>query len=485
MNLNTTLTNKENSFNSILPKAPLLENFEVVDRIGQGSFGTIYYAFLKNLQTKKETSFPRHYAIKIEKFDPRNQASLSKRTLTREAKFLYMLKEKAGFPKIYYCSRFADRSVLIMEKLGQNLEALFNQCERKFSLQTVLLIGVQALTRLEILSQKGIVHRDLKPENLLIGCSENKLKIIHLIDFGLSKKFLNDSNTHEEFRKDVGLIGTPRYTSVNSHLGHQQSRRDDLESLGYILVYFLKGKLPWMSLNLFFQNNPLISMADKNSMILQKKQDTPLEKLCENLPYEFLDYFKYVKNLKYEEEPNYQMLISKLRKIYEDKGNELNFDWETNINPKKSSDPYINTLHAVNLNGDPKNKTDFSENYKKNKLHANSPFESSIKKSSQIPNNNCEAEKSFQKSFENKINANFLNDVSNQDDELGVRNQMIISRKIICNSMGNIAWKHTKKEISNNLENLEDEEEEGKTQNLGLLMKQLHSQLQVLLINCS
>jgi len=99
------------------------------------------------------------------------------------------------------------------------------------------------LTRLEILHNLKIIHRDIKPENMVIGLGKES-KVIHLIDFGLSKYFANENGEHIIFQTKKGMIGTRRYASVNTHKGYSSSRRDDLESLGYVIIYFLKGHLP-------------------------------------------------------------------------------------------------------------------------------------------------------------------------------------------------------------------------------------------------
>ena len=482
--MNKSQVNSPSSFESILPKIPLLENFKIIEKLGQGSFGSIYYAYLRKSNNKRK-SFPCHYAIKIELFDPQNSISLNNRTLNREAKFLYTLKDISGFPRIYYCSTFLDRTILIMDKLGENLETMFNRCQRVFSLQTVILIAEQALTRLEILSQKGILHRDLKPDNFLLGPITNKDRLIYLIDFGLSKKFLNDKNEHIEFSKGVGLVGTPRYTSINSHLGYQQSRRDDLESLGYIFIYLLKGKLPWMNINYqkyIKPNTNMLTSEMKNNVILKIKQEITSEELCSNLPIEFLEYFNYVKNIKFSDAPDYQFLIRKFKGLFKDPSENYEFDWENNkINTKKSSEPNI-AVHRLEMSAN--QITNSSENFEKIRLttqniaNAEMNWKYSVKKTSRIPNKSNVLGKSVdnneRSSFETKINANFINDVSVQDEELNISNQRIISRKIIFQPLRN----NKTNTVESTLENIEDDEDDELKlrPNVGNLMKYLESQ---------
>lgn len=467
------------SFDSILPKVPLLDNFQILGKLGQGSFGSIYSAHLRRVPSKTK-SFPLQYAIKVETFDPTNSISVSNRTLGREAKFLYSLKETSGFPKIFYCSTFQDRTIMIMERLGESLEVLFNRCERKFSLQTVVLIAEQALERLQVLSDKGIVHRDLKPDNFLLDIQ--KQNVLHLIDFGLSKKFLNDKHEHFEFLKGVGLVGTPRYTSINSHLGFQQSRRDDLESLGYILVYFLKGNLPWM--NMVFPKDQMLASESKNALIMKKKQDTTLEELCQGLPVEFLEYFKYVKALKFNETPDYNMLTQKFHRLFKNPNEPHFFDWELGkINPKKFSEPSLPTVHMVDSGRSSMNIDKIKNLSNHNMVNAEVFWKNSLHRTSRMPkkskfNGEFIDEKG---SFEDKINANFLNDVSIQDEELDFRNQKAISRKIIFQPLRNNRENYCLEQETEAQENLIEEEEQ--RMSLGKLMMFLEAQKKPRTIN--
>lgn len=279
--------------------------------INEGSFGRIYVAH--NTVTDVD------YAAKIEVLrfsDPKFYE-----TLVREAKILFEMKGQTGFPKMIYFLKDAKHSFMILTLLGENLEDLFNLCKKQFSLYTALFLAEQMISRLEALHNEGYVHRDIKPDNFLFGLNE-KNTILHLIDFGLSKKFLDNEGAHIPFKKNMSMVGTPRYTSVHSHLGYEHSRRDDLESLGYILIMFVKGNLPWMNIK-------CESRTEKQKKIAEIKMTTSNDDLCEGLPREFLNYMSHVKNLSFSDKPNYNFLrnlfVDLNKKLFANK--EMALDW--------------------------------------------------------------------------------------------------------------------------------------------------------------
>lgn len=159
-----------------------------------------------------------------------------------------------------------------MDLMGPSLEDLFNMANRKLGLKTVLMLSTQMLTTIEYVHSRKFLHRDIKPDNFLIGTAKRQHKIF-LIDFGLAKKYMQKDGSHIPYRDGKSLTGTARYASLNTHLGIEQARRDDLESIGYVLMYFLRGSLPW-------QNLRAKNKKEKYEKIKLKKLETTTQTLC-------------------------------------------------------------------------------------------------------------------------------------------------------------------------------------------------------------
>ena len=312
-------TNKKNNINNNVKTDDLKKQNKQKDRnnytidpkklLGKGSFGKIYAGI--NKTTGDEI------AIKLEPLKTEQPQ------LVYEYKIYKYLQNGFGIPKVYECSKDKKYTILIMDLLGDSLEKKFNECNKKFSLLTVLMIMEQLVTRIEFIHSKNLLHRDIKPDNFLVGRG-NKNNIIYAIDFGLSKKYRDPkTGLHIPYRDGKSLTGTARYASINTHLGIEQSRRDDIEALGYIMVYFLKGSLPW-------QGMVINDAKKKYDKIKQLKYDIKLEVLCEGLPKECIRFIQYARDMKFEDRPDYHYLRELLRKAAKNNGLQFDsskFDW--------------------------------------------------------------------------------------------------------------------------------------------------------------
>lgn len=277
-------------------------------KIGSGSFGDIYLG--TNISTGEEV------AIKLECVKTKHPQ------LHIESKFYKMMQGGVGIPQLKWCGTEGDYNVMVMQLLGPSLEDLFNFCNRKFSLKTVLLLADQLISRIEFIHSKNFIHRDIKPDNFLMGLGK-KGNVVYIIDFGLAKKY-RDTRTqqHIAYKENKNLTGTARYASINTHLGIEQSRRDDLESLGYVLMYFNRGSLPWQGLR-------AANKRQKYERISEKKMSTPIEELCKLSPSEFTTYLSYCRSLRFDERPDYSYLRQLLRNLFHRQGFTYDyvFDW--------------------------------------------------------------------------------------------------------------------------------------------------------------
>jgi serine/threonine protein kinase len=279
------------------------KKYEIIEKLGEGAFGKIFLG--KNIITQEKI------AVKLDEGD--------KTMLKNEAILYNYLSNISGIPKLYNYGNEGNFNYIVLELLGKTLEDYKIECNNKFSLQTVLALGIQMLSRVESIHNKGIIHRDIKPENFLMGTNANN-EILYLIDFGLAKSYLkNDKHIIKETQKT--LIGTARYVSINVHNGISPSRRDDIESIGYLLVYFLCGNLPWQGLK-------ATNKVKKQEKIGKIKKEY---KFWENneLPGEIILFINYARNLEFEEKPNYLYLKNLLLNLYKQKQYKISeyYDW--------------------------------------------------------------------------------------------------------------------------------------------------------------
>eukprot|EP00927_Polykrikos_kofoidii_P072616 TRINITY_DN68717_c0_g1_i1.p1 TRINITY_DN68717_c0_g1~~TRINITY_DN68717_c0_g1_i1.p1 ORF type:complete len:342 (+),score=70.16 TRINITY_DN68717_c0_g1_i1:94-1119(+) len=268
-------------------KAELIvgQKYRLGRKIGAGSFGTIYMGI--NIESGEEI------AVKLESV----KAAIPQ--LIYEAKVYKLIGSRLGYiPRVHWYGVDGDFHVMVLDLLGPSLEDLFDFCEGTLGLKTVLMLADQTLHRIEYVHARNFIHRDIKPENFVVGLGQF-WNSVHVIDFGLAKKYRNpETQVHQSFADAKKLTGTAEYASMYTHFGYEQSRRDDLESIGFMLYYLLLGSLPWQDLG------DLRGEA-KHQKILKKKLATPVEVLGRELPSEFVTYMLYCRDLSFEDRPDY------------------------------------------------------------------------------------------------------------------------------------------------------------------------------------
>ena len=329
--------NDKQNQNNIIPNDIFVEDkilsliffkkYKPLKIIGEGTFSVVYEGV--NIQNKEKV------ALKIEQKD--SKISL----LKEEAYTIYNLRGY-GILKFISFGHSKDYNILIEPLLGKSLYALYLENKKNFTLKDICLISIQCLDRIEYIHSKGYIHGDIKPENFLIGL--NDPRIIYIIDFGLSKKYRSDrTGRHIQFCVTKTMTGTARYASTNSLRGVQISRRDDLESLAYMILYFIMKKLPWQGVRANTQQN-------RYKKIYYMKKKLMENESFKELPLQIQNFYKSIKKLKFDEEPNY----SQLREFFKDllRSNSFvedeNFSWindqtlikakaETNLKTRKSN----------------------------------------------------------------------------------------------------------------------------------------------------
>lgn len=290
----------------------IANRFKIDKCVGKGSFGEVYIGMdmeQKSLVAVKISDKSKAHILKHEYRIYQDLMVHAKPPLT---------------PQIYWFGEHEDYMVMIMKYLGNSLEHMLHGTgPGKFSLKTTLMISIQIFDLLKKLHSCGYVHRDIKPDNFLMGIGPER-SLVYLIDFGLAKRFrLKDVNVHISETDGKKLTGTARYASINSHLRKELSRRDDLESLGYLMIYFLKGRLPW-------QGIPAKDKEEKYERIGDMKLSCELHVLCEGIPRELYNFLAHVRSLGFKEKPNYHYLRSLLVNVFNRMGYDYDcqYDWE-------------------------------------------------------------------------------------------------------------------------------------------------------------
>ena len=299
--------------------------FRTIKKLGEGSFGKVYKAEYNN----------EYFALKFE------SRTKGQSLLENEATIMTYLKGP-NIPLIKSYGYSGEYNILVMQLMDKSLEDIFNK-RKKFSVKTTCMIGYQMVNVLQYIHDRHIIHRDIKPDNFVMGANENNAHL-YLLDFGLAKKY-RSSRTLVQYPliKKKKLTGTARYASIHALEELEQSRRDDLESVGYVLMYFLRGSLPWQGLK-------IRSKEDRYKKILSKKKETSSEELCKGFPSEFREFVEYTRNLEYTEQPDYDMLRNKFVNLVKKNGETFDYiyDWTTESDLKKRKEEVIDLAPSTN-----------------------------------------------------------------------------------------------------------------------------------------
>jgi serine/threonine protein kinase len=412
------MDNKQN-YNKILGSHMInqifFNKYKLTEKLGEGSFGMIFKADGPNGKV----------AFKFEKKRP-NKRSL----LKNESQVMIYLKGK-GIPSIELYTEEEDYNIMIMQLLGKSLEGLLKHTKNKrFSAKTIGLLGFEIVPILKFIHDKHVIHRDIKPDNFAIGYDDPCQ--IYILDFGLAKKYRSSKTLKQTpMIRHTRLTGTARYASINALRGYEQSRRDDMESLGYVLAYLIRGSLPW-------QGMAAKTKEEKYAKILNKKISVSTEKLLKNEPQELIDYIKYCRLLKYEQEPDYEYMMGLFKNIVKKDGVGIDykFDWvnddDIEIHKKYINESFgdnklentslINNMNSLTL-GNSKNNISIEDNEKINNKEENEIIQVKEKeKNKEKDNDNDKTDKEEKVNYYDEVIDEILLD-KNEKDKKNIENE--------------------------------------------------------------
>jgi serine/threonine protein kinase len=213
--------------------------------------------------------------------------------------------------------------ILVTDLMGPSLDRLFDKCGKSFTLKTVIVVAHQMLHVIEAIHKRGIIHRDIKPANIVVGRGNDDHNL-YLVDFGLARLYI-ENGKHIPFSDGHRLTGTALYASMDTHRGIEQSRKTDLECLGFVLLYFLYGRLPWT--NIPYNRKDKDQQQKRHRQIYQYKKKY-IYSILEELPSQFRDYFEYCWNLDFEEKPNYRKLRKMFGDLFRAEGYKYDMEWD-------------------------------------------------------------------------------------------------------------------------------------------------------------